>query len=248
MSMDIGVITLFPEMLTALDVGITGRAIARGIINIKTWNPRRFTDNKHATVDDKPYGGGPGMVIQGPPLAAAIETAKQTLGETTKVIYVSPAGQRLDHQAVTRLSQEPKLILVSGRYEGIDQRIIDKYVDEQCSIGDYILSGGELAMMVIIDAVTRLQKGALGDEQSALQDSFCEGILDHPHYTRPEQFAGLSVPEVLLSGNHAAINRWRRKQALGQTWLQRSDLLQSKSLSQEEQLLLNEFIDEYHPH
>lgn len=245
MPLEIGIITLFPEMFKALELGITGRAQQRNLINLHCWNPREFTSDKHRTVDDTPYGGGPGMVMKVEPLRDAILSAKQKLGDKTKVIYLSPQGRPFNQGAAKELASETALILVAGRYEGIDQRVIDTYIDEQWSIGDYVISGGELAAMVMIDAMTRLLPGALGDEQSAEQDSFVDGLLDHPHYTRPAESEGQKVPSVLLEGNHHAITRWRLQQALGNTWLQRPDLLERRQLSKIEEMLLSEFINEY---
>jgi tRNA (guanine37-N1)-methyltransferase len=247
----IGVVTLFPEMFQAITTsGITRRAVEKGILNIDCWNPREFTTDKHRTVDDKPYGGGPGMLMKVEPLKAAIDAARLAAkarsnedGEVKacKVIYLSPQGRRLDQQEISKLALEETLILIAGRYEGIDERIITAEVDEEYSIGDYVLSGGELPAMVMIDAMTRLQPGAVGDRESVEADSFAEGLLDHPHYTRPEYVDGQGVPAVLLSGNHEQINRWRKKQALGKTWLRRPDLLQSLDLAQADKELLAEF-------
>lgn len=245
LQLEIGMITLFPEMFQALEYGIVGRALLQKIVNLQCWNPRDFTLDKHRTVDDAPYGGGPGMVMQGEPLRQAILAAKQQLGNSTKVIYLSPQGQRFDQQAAKHLATNRKLIVVAGRYEGVDQRLIDNDIDEQWSIGDYVISGGELAAMVIVDAMTRLLPGALGDEQSAQQDSFFNGLLDHPHYTRPAAWSGHKVPDVLLDGNHLAIARWRLKQSLGNTWLLRPDLLANYLLDDTEQTLLNEYINEH---
>ena len=241
----IGVITLFYEMFAALNWSITGRAQQNGLLTVKYWNPRNFTKNKHQTVDDSPYGGGPGMVMKYEPLRDAVNAAKQTLGETTKVIYLSPQGRRFDQAGAHELLQNKNLIFISGRYEGIDQRIIDHLVDEQWSIGDYVLSGGELATMVMIDALTRLLPSALGDEQSAQLDSFENGLLDYPHYTRPTVVDEFSVPSVLIKGDHQAIKRWRLKQSLGNTWRNRPDLLEKKHLSENEKMLLAAFINEY---
>lgn len=243
--MQIGIISLFPEMFEALNYGVTGRALERQLLTVHHWNPRVHTHDVHHTVDDRPYGGGPGMVMLADPLFASIAQAKATLGETTPVIYLSPQGKPLDQQAIERFSLSQSLILLSGRYEGIDERVIETAVTEEWSLGDYILSGGELAAMVIIDAIARLLPGTLGDEQSAQQDSFSNGILDCPHYTRPEILDSGKVPSVLTSGNHAKIARWRLKQALGRTWLRRPDLLAKKILSQQEQGLLQEFILEH---
>jgi tRNA (guanine37-N1)-methyltransferase len=242
---EIAVVTLFPDMLKALtDYGVTGRAVQRGVVRLSCWNPRDYTEDRHRTVDDRPYGGGPGMVMRVEPLCGAIVAARGAAGEGSRVIYLSPQGRRLDQAGVNELAALPGLVLVAGRYEGIDERVIVMQVDEEWSIGDYVLSGGELAAMVIIDALTRRLPGALGHEGSAQDDSFAGGLLEYPHYTRPEDAAGLKVPEVLLSGDHQAIQRWRRKQALGRTWLRRPDLLKYLQLDQEQQKLLNEFIEE----
>lgn len=241
----IGVITLFPEIFEALKYSITGRAIEAGLLELTYFNPRDYTNDKHHTVDDRPYGGGPGMVLMVEPLLKAIQAAKEVLGRETCVIYLSPQGQRLDQRGVETLHARKNLLFIAGRYEGIDQRVIDKEVDEQWSLGDFVLSGGELAAMSFIDAMMRLQKGALGHEESAIQDSFMDGLLDYPHYTRPEVIADMPVPTVLLSGDHQSIAEWRLKQALGQTWIQRPDLLEGRTLTHAEQRLLNEFISEY---
>ena len=246
------VITLFPEMVAQITAeGVLGRAIRQGIIGLTCWNPRDFTHDRHRTVDDRPYGGGPGMLMKVQPLADAIEAAKQQAGETAKVVYLSPQGQRLNQQKVSQLvelnreTQASGLILIAGRYEGIDERLVQQYVDEEISIGDYVLSGGELAAIVLIDAMARMLPGVLGDADSAQQDSFMQGLLDCPHYTRPEQINGVKVPEVLLSGDHKAIARWRLKQSLGRTWLRRPDLLEQLQLDKEQQALLDEFQREY---
>ena len=246
--MQIGVITLFPEMFDTLRVGgITGRALNRGLLSLKLWNPRDFTDNKHRRVDDRPYGGGAGMVMQVQPLRSTITAAVTEMGADTHVIYLSPQGRRLDQAGVQRLLDYPRLLLLAGRYEGIDERIITHDIHEEWSIGDYVLSGGELAAMVMIDALTRWLPEALGDAESACADSFYAGLLDYPHYTRPESIEGATeqdVPAVLLNGNHAEIDRWRRKQALGRTWQKRPDLLEKLDLSAEQKKLLAEFINE----
>ncbi|WP_101759354.1 tRNA (guanosine(37)-N1)-methyltransferase TrmD [Oceanicoccus sp. KOV_DT_Chl] len=244
--MQIGVITLFPEMLAAVtESGISGRAVKQNLLTVQSWNPRDFTEDKHRTVDDRPYGGGPGMVMKVAPLRAAIAAAKQQLS-TAKVIYLSPQGRKLDQAGVELLSQNQQLIFVAGRYEGIDERLIETEVDEEWSIGDYVLSGGELAAMVMIDTLVRQIPGALGHEQSAQEDSFAvDGLLDCPHYTRPELLEGLPVPEVLMSGDHEKIRRWRLQQALGRTWLRRRELIESRELSAEEQELLASFIAAY---
>ncbi|MFA5627343.1 MAG: tRNA (guanosine(37)-N1)-methyltransferase TrmD [Thiohalomonadaceae bacterium] len=241
--MRIDVVTLFPSMFAALtEYGVSGRAIKREILRLGLWNPRDFTQDIHRTVDDRPYGGGPGMVMLAQPLLAALQAARAAEAEPAHVIALSPQGRCLDQQAVQQLAQYPRLLLVAGRYEGIDERFIATQVDEEWSIGDYVLSGGELPAMVLIDAVTRLLPGVLGHEDSAQQDSFVAGLLDCPHYTRPEVWQGRPVPQVLLSGDHAAIARWREQQALGRTWQRRPDLLEQLELSQEQQKLLAEFI------
>lgn len=238
------VITLFPEMFAALDHSITGRALNKDLLQIKYWNPRDYTKNKHHQVDDRPYGGGPGMVIMTQPLHDTIMAAKQSDNNSAKVIHLSPQGKLLNQSNMRELATQPRLILVTGRYEGIDERIVQTDIDEEWSIGDYILSGGELAAMVMIDAITRLLPGSLGHEASAEQDSFSKNLLDYPHYTRPEGFNGQNVPKVLLSGNHENIARWRLKQALGRTFLRRPDLLRKHPLTKYEQELLTEFINE----
>jgi tRNA (guanine37-N1)-methyltransferase len=240
--MRIDVVTLFPELVQTLtEHGIPRRAAERGLLRLETWNPRDYTTDRHRTVDDRPYGGGPGMVMRVEPLKAAIQAARRA-GEATPVIYLSPQGRRLDQAGVRELAERPRLILVAGRYEGIDERLIEAEVDEEWSIGDYVLSGGELAAMVLADAVTRLLPGALGDADSAGQDSFMEGLLDYPHYTRPEEVDGRRVPEVLLGGHHAGIERWRRQQALGRTYERRPDLLELLELDEEQQALLAEYL------
>jgi tRNA (guanine37-N1)-methyltransferase len=243
--MRIDVVTLFPGMIREhVAYGIQGRALEKGLLMLKTWNPRDFSDDKHRGVDDRPYGGGPGMVMQVQPLRAAIHRAKAA-GVAAPVIYLSPQGERFDQGRAKQLAGLERIILVAGRYEGIDERLIRLEVDEELSVGDYVLSGGELPALIVMDAVTRLLPGALGDADSAQQDSFMGGLLDYPHYTRPEEIEGLRVPEVLTSGNHADIRRWRHKQALGRTWQRRPELLQAMQLDEEQQVLLNEFIVEY---
>lgn len=242
------VVTLFPEMFSALTAcGITRRAGERGLYELAFHNPRDHVHDAHRTVDDRPYGGGPGMVMLAEPLAKAIDEARssqQQLGCCGPVIYLSPQGKTLDHAKVLELAARPSLVLLCGRYEGVDQRLIDRCVDEELSLGDFVLSGGELPAMVLLDAIIRQLPGALNDADSAQEDSFAQGLLDCPHYTRPEAYEGAKVPEVLLSGNHAAIRRWRSKQALGRTWLKRPDLLARHTLNREEQSLLNEFVQE----
>lgn len=235
------VISLFPEMFAAMRQGVTGRAIERGQVTLQLWNPRDYADDAHRTVDDRPYGGGPGMVMMVEPLRQAIQAARAAVPES-RVLYLSPQGRSLDQAAVREMAAEPGLVLLAGRYEGVDERLIDAFVDEEWSIGDYVLSGGELPAMVLMDAVIRLLPGVLGHADSAEQDSYVDGLLDCPHYTRPEEIEGSAVPEVLTSGNHELIRRWRLQQALGRTWLRRPDLLKGRRLSSEEQVLLDEFI------
>jgi tRNA (guanine37-N1)-methyltransferase len=243
--MHIGVITLFPEMLEAVtQVGISGRAVEQSLVSIESLNPRDFSRDKHRTVDDRPYGGGPGMVMKVEPLREAIQAARLQAPAGTKVIHLSPQGRRLDQAGLQALAELPGMILVASRYEGVDERLVDAEIDEEWSIGDYVLSGGELAAMVLIDGVIRLLPGALGHADSAEQDSFSAGLLDYPHYTRPESVAGVDVPAVLLSGDHQAIQRWREKQALGRTWLRRPDLLENVILDAQQQKLLAEFLAE----
>lgn len=243
--MRLGVISLFPQMFEAItEYGVTGRAVSQGILSLNYWNPRDFTHDRHRTVDDRPYGGGPGMVMKVAPLNDAITAARQQLGGDVTVAYLSPQGRTLDQQALKQLASREKMILVAGRYEGIDERLIEKQIDEEWSIGDYVLSGGELAAMVLIDGMARLLPGVLGDENSAEQDSFTAGLLDCPHYTRPEKLFDQTVPEVLLGGDHEAIRKWRLKQSLGRTWLRRPDLLAKQTLTDEQKALLEEFIAE----
>jgi len=238
----IAVISIFPNMFGAItNFGITSRALKQGLVELKTITPRDFAHDRHSTVDDRPFGGGPGMVMMVQPLRDAIAEAKVWAGSEAKVIYLSPQGRTLDQAGVVQLSGYNNMILIAGRYEGIDERLLDTVIDEEWSIGDYVLSGGELPAMVLIDAVTRLIPGALGHALSAEQDSFTAGLLDCPHYTRPEEFEGRRVPEVLMSGNHELIRRWRLKQALGRTWLKRPDLLQAINLTEEQQKLLTDY-------
>ena len=244
--MRIDVVTLFPAMFEAIaDWGITSRAVDKGILELGMVNPRDFTEDTHRTVDDRPYGGGPGMVMMVEPLRQAIRAARAASELPAKVVYLSPQGRQLDQQGLLELSNRQRMVLVCGRYEGVDERLIQAEVDEEWSIGDYVLSGGELAAMVMIDGVTRLLPGSLGHEDSASEDSFMQGLLDYPHYTRPEQIDGVSVPSVLLSGDHEKIRHWRLKQALGRTWLRRPELLTELNLSEEQQRLLEEFIHEH---
>jgi tRNA (guanine37-N1)-methyltransferase len=249
MTCEIDVVTLFPEMFDAITkYGITGRANGNGIYRLQTWNPRDFTEDNYRTIDDRPYGGGPGMLMLAQPLEEAITAARKRQAASgaarTRVIYLSPQGRLLNHDVVMELRNEPGLILLAGRYEGVDERLIGRQVDDEISIGDYVLSGGELATMVLIDCLVRQMPGVLGDAESATQDSFVSGLLDCPHYTRPENYEGSVVPEVLMSGNHARIRRWRLQQSLGRTWLRRPDLLALKiarGLTSEEEMLLEEF-------
>lgn len=243
--MRIDVVTLFPEMFRAVtDYGVTGRAVRNHLIEVNCYNPRDFTHDRHSTVDDRPYGGGPGMLMMVQPLRDAIHAAKAD-GESGRVIYLSPQGRPFDQALARELAAESRVILVAGRYEGIDERLIQTEIDLEVSVGDYVLSGGELPAMTVIDAVARLVPGVLGKQESAEQDSFTDGLLDCPHYTRPEMLDGMAVPEVLLSGNHAAIRRWRMKQALGRTWLRRPELLQGLALTGEQESLLAEFVREW---
>jgi len=244
----IGIITLFPEMFTALtDYGVTGRAFRDGKATLKLWNPRDYTEDKHRTVDDRPYGGGPGMLMKVEPLAKAIAAARKEStevgndGEPAKVIYLSPQGRLLKQEGVRKFSANSKLIMVAGRYEGIDERLIESVIDEEWSLGDFVLSGGEYAAICFADAIVRLQPGVLGHKNSADEDSFSDGLLDYPHYTRPEELDGKAVPRVLLSGDHKAIAKWRHQQALGRTWQRRPELLDENKLTCEELELLNSY-------
>ena len=243
--MRIDVVTLFPDFVASVArYGVTGRAVERGCLTVVCWNPRDHARDRHRTVDDRPFGGGPGMVMQIQPLQDAIRAARAAAEGPTRTLYLSPQGRRLDQERVRELAGLSRLILVAGRYEGVDERLIEMEVDEELSIGDYVLSGGELGAMVVIDAVARLLPGALGDEASTTEDSFAGGLLEYPQYTRPREVAGRRVPEVLLSGDHEAIRRWREKQALGRTWRKRPDLLEKKNLDRRQQALLEEYIEE----
>lgn len=250
--MRIDVVTLFPELVDhALRFGVTGRALQRGLWQVGLWNPRDYATDNHRTVDDRPYGGGPGMVMLADPLAQAIEAARaaQHAGgaAATRTIFLSPAGAPLTHRRVAELAaggDATGYVLLAGRYEGIDERLLAREVDEEIAVGDFVVSGGELPALMLIDAIVRQRPGVLNDAESAVQDSFVDGLLDCPHYTRPEQEGGQRVPEVLLSGDHAAIRRWRLKQALGRTWERRPDLLRGRALSKVEQALLAEFRQE----
>lgn len=242
--MKVSVISLFPEMFQAItQYGVTGRAIRSGLVEVDYFNPRDFTHDKHKTVDDRPYGGGPGMLMKVQPLKDAIASAKLSV-PNAKVIYLSPQGRTLTQEGVQQLAKQAGFILVAGRYEGVDERLIQSQIDEEWSIGDFVLSGGELPAMVLMDAVFRMVPGVLGKQASADEDSFADGLLDCPHFTRPEVLNGEPVPSVLLSGNHEEIRRWRLKQKLGRTFQRRPDLLQNLELDKEQQMLLEEFIRE----
>lgn len=239
------IVTLFPDMIrAAVSWGVTGRALERGLVELGLWNPRDYTHDRYRTVDDRPYGGGPGMVMKVEPLRDAIRAARSSTEVEARVVYLSPQGHKLDQNAVRRFAQQPRLILIAGRYEGVDERLIEAEIDEEWSIGDYVVSGGELPALVLFDAVVRLVPGVLGDEQSACQDSYMAGLLDCPHYTRPFVVDGRQVPDILQSGDHEAIRRWRLKQALGRTWLRRPDLIRNRLLDTEQQKLLEEFRNE----
>lgn len=246
MTLKIAVISLLPEIFASLDHGVTGRAIKQGLVNISYWNPRDWASGPYKQVDDKPYGGGPGMVMMYEPLREAILHAKKQLPENAKVIYLSPQGKHICQNEINKcVSSKTPLIFLAGRYEGIDERIIENYVDEEWSIGDFVLSGGELAVMVFIDAITRLIPGSLGNLSSAHQDSFMNDLLDHQHYTRPDNIDGKKVPSILLSGDHQKIARWRRKQALGRTQLRRPEILDKLDLDKNDKQLLEEFNNEH---
>jgi tRNA (guanine37-N1)-methyltransferase len=243
--MQFGVVSLFPEMVsTVVEYGVVGRAEQRGLISLDIENPRDHTSDVHRTVDDRPYGGGPGMVMKFAPVAAAIEAAKGKLPEGCPVVYLSPQGQVFDQAMAKKFAELPGLVLLAGRYEGIDERLVESHIDAEVSLGDFVLSGGEIAAMAVVDAIVRLLPGVLGDDESAAQDSFMGGLLDHPHFTRPEEIEGRKVPEVLLSGDHAEIARWRYQQALGRSYLRRPDLVEKLDLSDEQQLLLDKFLKE----
>lgn len=247
--MQIDVVSLFPEMFDAVArFGVTRRALENGIWGFGAWNPRDFTHDNYRTVDDRPYGGGPGMVMLAEPMEAALEAARARQraagAASSHVVYLSPQGNSLNHAKAVELSQRQGLVLLCGRYEGVDERLIQRQVDEEISVGDYVLSGGELPGMVLMDAVLRLLPGVLNDAQSAYEDSFVNGLLDCPHYTRPEEYQGMRVPEVLLSGNHALIAKWRLKQSLGRTWQRRPELLSGRILTKQESRLLAEYQQE----
>ncbi|KEY91583.1 tRNA (guanine-N(1)-)-methyltransferase [Candidatus Photodesmus blepharus] len=241
----IGVVSLFPEMFLAItNFGITSRAVKNGLLSIKIWNPRNFIDNKRA-VDDKPYGGGPGMLMMVQPLRDAISIAKKSSPGKTKTIYLSPQGRKLNQSNVKKLAANKSLLLICGRYKGIDERIIESEIDEEWSIGDFIMTGGEIPAMALIDSVSRFIPGVLGNLKSAEEDSFSNGLLDHPHYTRPEIIDGKKIPMVLKSGNHKEIHCWKTKQSLGRTWLRRPELLKNLPLTNEQESLLTQFIEEH---
>ncbi|MBT8137281.1 MAG: tRNA (guanosine(37)-N1)-methyltransferase TrmD [Gammaproteobacteria bacterium] len=240
--MHLHVVTLFPEAVTNwAGQGVFGRAVGSGTLKFATTNPRDFTDDVHRTVDDRPYGGGPGMVMKPEPLARAITAARELVPAGSPVIYLSPQGERFTQTVAAELAEGPGMVLLAGRYEGIDERLVGLAVDRELSIGDFVLSGGELAALVVADCVARLVPGVLGDPESAAQDSFSNGLLDCPHYTRPEEFSGRRVPPVLLSGDHAAIRRWRLMMSLGRTWERRPDLLEELELTDEQRELLEEY-------
>jgi tRNA (guanine37-N1)-methyltransferase len=244
--MQIAVVSLFPEMVGQVgEHGVVGRAVEREILSLQCVNPRDFADDVHRTVDDRPYGGGPGMVLKYEPTAKAIREARRSVPKGSPVICLSPQGNVFDQDEAKRLADTQGFVLLAGRYEGIDERLIENEVDEELSLGDFVLSGGEIAAMAVVDAVTRLLPGVLGDDDSAMQDSFMDGLLDHPHYTRPESIDGQRVPAVLLSGDHARIARWRYKQALGRSYLRRPDLVEKLNLDKEQQKLLDEFLKEH---
>src|SRR5687767_14416782 len=237
------VVTLFPEMFAAITgSGITSRALEAGLYSLTTWNPRDFTTDRYRTVDDRPYGGGPGMVMLAEPIERTLDAVRTAGGG--RVLYLSPQGRKLDHRRVLEFSKENSLTLLCGRYEGVDERLLERRVDEEISLGDFVLSGGEIAAMALMDAVVRQLPGAVGEPASVIEESFADGLLDCPQYTRPELYRGARVPEVLLSGHHENIRRWRLKQALGRTWLRRPDLLAARSLNEEQTRLLEEFRQE----
>ncbi len=240
--MRIAVVSLFPQMIRdALSIGVVGRALERGVFQIECYDPRDYTSDPHRTVDDRPFGGGPGMVMKVEPVRCALRDALAALPQGSRRVYLGADCERFEQRKAREACAWPGLALVAGRYEGIDERFIETEIDEQWSIGDYVLSGGELPALVVIDAMARLMPGTLGSSESALQESFSAGLVDWPHYTRPQVFEGHEVPAVLASGDHAAINRWRLQQALGRTWLRRPELLERRGLSEEERTLLEEF-------
>jgi tRNA (guanine37-N1)-methyltransferase len=242
--MKVDVITLFPELVKqVIEYGVVGRAANQGLVQLNCWNPRDYTDDRHRTVDDRPYGGGPGMLMKVEPLQKTIVAVREQ-NQGARLVYLSPQGVPVKQEMLAGQVNAGTVIFLSGRYEGIDERLVQQEVDDEWSIGDYVISGGELAVMVCIDAMTRLIPGALGHQQSAQQDSFSEGLLDYPHYTRPEEFMGSKVPEVLMNGNHRQIQDWREKQSLGRTWQRRPDLLERLVLDDRQLALLDEYIAE----
>lgn len=244
--MQISVVSLFPEMVrTIAEYGVVGRAQQRELLSLGVLNPRDYASDVHRTVDDRPYGGGPGMVMKYEPTAAALAAASAEQMEGAPVVCLTPQGRPFDQSTAQRFAAMPGITFLAGRYEGIDERLISAYVDEELSLGDFVLSGGEIAAMAVIDAVARLIPGVLGDEESAVQDSFMQGLLDHPHYTRPECVDGEAVPDVLMSGDHARIATWREKQALGRSYVRRPDLIEKLELSAEQQKLLGEYLAEH---
>ncbi len=241
--MRIDVVTLFPELVAAIGgCGITGRAVERGLMKVECWNPRDYAHDRHRTVDDRSYGGGPGMVMKVEPLRDAIRAAREADGRPVRAVYLSPQGRRVDQAWIANAAHAGRLLLVAGRYEGVDERLLETEIDEELSLGDFVLSGGEPAAMAVIDAIARLLPGALGDAASAEADSFSDGLLDHPHYTRPEVLDGMRVPEVLVGGDHEAVRRWRLREALGRTWQRRPELIEARELDEEEKALLAEYI------
>jgi tRNA (guanine37-N1)-methyltransferase len=243
--MRIAVVSLFPQMIReALNIGVVGRALERGVFGVECFDPRDYTSDVHRTVDDRPYGGGPGMVMKVEPVRSAVRDALKVLPAGSRRVYLGADGRRFEQSMAREACGWPGLVLVAGRYEGIDERFIEQEVDEQWSIGDYVLSGGELPALVVIDAIARLMPGTLGSSESALQESFSDGLVDWPHYTRPQALDGQEVPAVLASGDHAAIQRWRLQQALGRTWLRRPELLEQRGMSDAERELLEEFKNE----
>jgi len=239
------IVSIFPDMFQAFtDFGVTGRAIKSGLLEVVVVDPRDFTHDKHRTVDDRPYGGGPGMLMMVQPLTDAIAAAKKAVGKDATVVYLSPQGRTFNHEGAQALAELENIVFIAGRYEGIDERVIQSLVDQEWSIGDYVLSGGELPAMVMMDAITRLVPGVLGHQASAVEDSFNNGLLDCPHYTRPEVLNGQRVPSVLLSGNHEKIRQWRLQQSLGRTWQRRPELLNNLALTEEQQQLLQKFVDD----
>lgn len=244
--MKIHVISLFPDMVRdASSIGVGGRALENELVSLECTSPRDFTTDNYQTVDDRPYGGGPGMVLKVEPMTAAIQAARKAMPAGSQVVFLGPQGRVFNQKIAREMAELPGIVLVAGRYEGFDERLLDSQADDELSLGDYVISGGEMAALVVMDAVIRLLPDVLGDEESAKQDSFSDELLDCPHYTRPELVDGMQVPEVLLQGNHAAIRRWRLKQSLGRTWSRRPELLQHRQLTDDEQELLQEYVAEH---